>query len=49
MIELRQHARFPAKALSSFLASEQAGLEHLDGNIALEFFIARTIDDAHTA
>ncbi len=49
VIEPGEHARFAAEALAGFLVGEHAGLEHFDGDIALEFFVARAVDDAHAA
>jgi len=49
MIKAGEHAGFAAEAVSRIFVGEDAGREHLDGDVTLEFFVARAIDDTHAA
>src|SRR5262245_43553953 len=49
MRESGGHARFPQKPLTRRRRLREFGWKHLDGNVAVELYVAREEHDAHAA
>src|SRR5438093_1942712 len=49
VLELRRGAGFALKPLDEFLVERERERQHLDGDLALQLFLARLEDDGHTA